>query len=372
LNFCNVGAMVCDIFGKLSNPCKAGTKSGECPQKKAKMKKAAKKGEQRPDVRSLVGIDQPFNYQEVVSVTGPEYVENYQREGVHFVPYEELKRKWAPAVEGARERKIIDADIPFERGEVEKHAGEQYAQMLGPSDMPVVEMPTAETLLNFCNVGAMVCDIFGKLSNPCKAGNKSGECPQKKAKKKKAAGKTGAGVDVRTLIGIDQPFNYEDVVSVTGPEYALNVQHEGFALLPYAELKNNVSRMMAERAVKATKEVLVIDDEAAVNNNIRKILTKKGYRVEQALTKEEALRKIEEKTYSLILLDLKMPGVEGLELLRAIRSRQKETMVIIITGYASIENAVESARMGAVDYLAKPFTPDELRKATDNLFSIAA
>ena len=87
---------------------------------------------------------------------------------------------------------------------------------------------------------------------------------------------------------------------------------------------------------------------------------------------DQALEKIEETAYTLVLLDLKIPDVKDLELLKAIRDRRPDTMVIIITGYASIETAVEASRMGAVDYLAKPFTPEEIRNATEKAFRLAA
>jgi DNA-binding NtrC family response regulator len=161
------------------------------------------------------------------------------------------------------------------------------------------------------------------------------------------------------------------------------MQHEGVAFMPYEELKQNVAQMMKKAperqadVIEIPKEmvpagVLVVDDEVAVNNNIRKILSKKGFSVEQAVTKTEALEKIEETAYALVLLDLRMPDVKDLELLKAIRDRRPETMVIIITGYASIETAVEASRLGAVDYLAKPFTPDEIRNATEKAFRLAA
>ena len=95
-------------------------------------------------------------------------------------------------------------------------------------------------------------------------------------------------------------------------------------------------------------------------------MRKKAIVVDQAISKEEALEKINESSYPVIMLDLKMPGVKGLELLQSIRERRPEAMVVIITGYASIETAVETARMGAVGYLAKPFTPDEIRGAADD------
>jgi DNA-binding NtrC family response regulator len=116
----------------------------------------------------------------------------------------------------------------------------------------------------------------------------------------------------------------------------------------------------------------VIDDEVAVNNNIRKILVKNDYHVDQAVTKAEALEKINAGPYKLVLLDLKIPGVKGLELLKAVRDQNPEAKVIIITGYASIETAVESARQGAIGYLPKPFTPDEIRTVTENALRLAA
>ena len=279
-----------------------------------------------------------------------------------------------------KEREIIDIDIPFDRDEVAKYTGDDFADKLGPSDLPVVEA-APETLENFCELGNMVCDIFKKLENTCKGGIKTGECPQLKAKKKKAA--KAKGFDAEKLIGIDSPFNYEEVVSITGPEYVLNMQHEGVAFIPYEELKKNVARMMSKEperpadVIEFSKEtmpaeILVIDDEVAVNNNIRKILSKKGFNVDQAVTKSEAFEKIEENAYALVLLDLKIPEVNGLELLKAIRDQRPDTMVIIITGYASIETAVESSRLGAVDYIPKPFTPDEIRNATEKAFRLAA
>ena len=376
-NYCEVGTMVCDIFKKLGATCKAGTKSGECPQKKAKKGKAKK--EKGFDSAQLIGIDQPFSYQEVVSVTGPEYVHNLQHEGVAFLPYEELKKNFNRLK--AEERVTIDVDMPFDRDEVAGQTGQDYTRRLTRSDVAVVEVTVPETLENYCEVGNMVCDIFKKLGATCKAGTKSAECPQKRAKKGKA--KPDQSFDSKTLISIDQPFDYEEVAALTGPEYIHNLFHESTVVRPYAELKKEMAARLKEPAVERASErvtmpapvaenILVIDDEVAVNNNIRKILAKKGYQVDQAITKDEALAKIQAKAYLLVLLDLKIPGVKGLELLKAVRDRNPSTRVIIITGYASIETAVESARLGAIGYLPKPFTPNEIRIATDQALQLAA
>lgn len=120
------------------------------------------------------------------------------------------------------------------------------------------------------------------------------------------------------------------------------------------------------------RKVFVVDDEKNICENVSKILSKEKYEVVQAQSRDEALAKIEKNRYDLVVLDLKIPGVQGMELLRAVKEKQPETRVIIITGYASIENAKESARLGIVDYLQKPFTPDEIRNAAENALTIAA
>ncbi len=278
------------------------------------------------------------------------------------------------------DRPIIDTDIPFAREEVVKYAGEEYANTIGPSDIPVVTHP-ATAIDNFCKMGNRVCDIFSKLGGTCKGGVKTGECPQIKAERKKAA--RAKAFDSKKLIGIDLPFNYEETVAITGPEYVQHLGHDGMSFIPYEEMKRRIAVQTETGAASKSGirgyagspfhgSILVIDDEVSVNNNIRKILMKKGYQVDQALTREDALVKIEQLDYTLILLDLRVPGVKGLELLEVIRKKRPETRVIVITGYASIETAKESARLGAIDYLAKPFTPEEVRSATENALRFAA
>ena len=374
-NFCAVGDMVCDIFKKLGATCKVGNKSHLCPQKTAKKSAGSKKMAGTPDRSKWIGIDMPFNYDEVVSVTGPEYVAHLGSEGVSFVSYEELKENVARMM--GKPSGNIDVDVPFDRNEVAKAVGDDYADTLGPSDMPIIEVKISEKLENYCEVGDMVCDIFKKLGATCKAGNKTSLCPQKKSQKKAEAGKQNVP-DVSRLIGVDMPFIFDEVAAAAGAEYAMHLEFGDRAVYSYKEIRQHAASLMAKQEPKikrpsgAKRSALVIDDEVAVNNNIRKILEKKGYRVDQAISREEALEKINESSYPVIMLDLKMPGVKGLELLQSIRERRPEAMVVIITGYASIETAVETARMGAVGYLAKPFTPDEIRGAADNAVRLAA
>jgi len=373
-HFCEVGNMVCDIFKKLGATCKVGTKTSKCPQLAKKQGKSARKSSF--DSKKLIGIDQPFDYEEVLSVTGPEYVRNLGADGVAYTPYEALKKNY----EAFKARNRIDVDMPFDRDEVARVTGEEYTQQVSRSDVPVVEITASAELEGFCEVGQMVCDIYKKLGATCKAGTKSAKCPQLARKKRAAAKKT---VDTSRLIAADQPFDYAEVVAVTGPEYVNHLVYDGVVQMPYEQLKENYNRARAARESQAARiiklprdmvepRILVIDDEAAVNNNIRRSLAKKNFKVDQALTRDEALEKIHSQAYHLILLDLKIPGVKGLELLKAVTAAQPETKVIMITGYASIETAVEAARLGAIDYLPKPFTPTEVRDATVRALELAA
>jgi DNA-binding response OmpR family regulator len=277
---------------------------------------------------------------------------------------------------------VIDIDSPFDTDEVAKYTDEDYAKSVSRSDIPIAGGPRPELLENYCELGGMVCEIFAKVGGRCKGGMKTGKCPQIEARKKKAA-KQKQGFDPNKLIGIDMPFDYEEVVAITGPEYVQYLDRDGYAFMPYEQLKKNAARFLATEPEPAPvslevvedavqHDILVIEDEVAVNNNIRKILAKKGYQVDQAVTKEEALQKIDQKAYRLVLLDLKIPGVRGLELLRVIREKRPESMVVIITGYASIETAKETARLGAVAYLPKPFTPNEVRDVTEKAVQLAA
>ena len=372
-NYCAVGSMVCDIFKKLGATCKPGTKSGECPQKKGKKAVAKGKGD---DVRRLVGIDQPFFYDEVVSITGPEFAHQLGREGVAFLPYEELKKNMADRSNS--DSRDIDVDIPFDRTEMETAVGAGYAVSLSRSDVTVVEVKVPESMPNYCQVGLMVCDIFKKLGATCKAGTKSGECPQLKSKKRQPA--TAAPAEGQAKwIGPDLPFDADAVAAAAGSAYVGHLYGEDRVVTPYEELKKTMAgrlaRAVSDRPVVSahpSQRMLVIDDEVAVNNNIRKILDKRGYDIVQATSKAEALEKMQDGAYALVILDLKMPGVKGLELLAALRESQPAARVIIVTGFASIETAVEGARMGAVGYVPKPFTPAELRVAAEKAVRLAA
>jgi DNA-binding NtrC family response regulator len=108
-------------------------------------------------------------------------------------------------------------------------------------------------------------------------------------------------------------------------------------------------------------KVLVVDDEAIVCRSCMRVLAEDGYDVRMAQTGEEALRMIKEEDIDVVLLDLRIPGSGGLRILRAIRQESPQTEVVVITGYPSIDYAKESIRLGAFDFMPKPFASQTLR-----------
>lgn len=113
--------------------------------------------------------------------------------------------------------------------------------------------------------------------------------------------------------------------------------------------------------IDRSPRILVIDDEQSICQNCLKILSKIECKVKYALNGYDALRMVEEEPFDVIITDLKMSSLGGMEVLSRVKAAYPETMVIVITGYASVSSAVEVMKMGAFDYLPKPFTPDELR-----------
>lgn len=112
--------------------------------------------------------------------------------------------------------------------------------------------------------------------------------------------------------------------------------------------------------MKNKLSILVVDDEPIVCASCQKILTDKGFKVETALNGKEALKKFKEGDFDIVIVDLKMPGIDGMEVLRSVKKSKLEVDVVMITGYGTIPSAVEAMKLGAVDYVPKPFTPEEL------------
>ncbi|MBI4454392.1 MAG: sigma-54-dependent Fis family transcriptional regulator [Acidobacteria bacterium] len=115
--------------------------------------------------------------------------------------------------------------------------------------------------------------------------------------------------------------------------------------------------------------ILVVDDEPNICQSIEKALERSGYQVATCADAVQALQLLEHRSVDLVLCDIRMPGMDGLELLLKIKELDPSISVVMITGYASIESAVASMKAGADDYVSKPFRPAELRAAVAKILS---
>jgi DNA-binding response OmpR family regulator len=109
------------------------------------------------------------------------------------------------------------------------------------------------------------------------------------------------------------------------------------------------------------RTILVVDDEKNIRLTLRESLKAIDMDVDTAVNGEEALERARQKSYDLVLLDLKMPGMDGIEVLRRLREFSTTAAVIVLTAHGTVESAVEAMKLGAVDFLQKPFAPQEIR-----------
>ena len=106
--------------------------------------------------------------------------------------------------------------------------------------------------------------------------------------------------------------------------------------------------------------ILIVDDEESVRDSLYNWFIEDGYRVECAENAKKALTMLESDIYNIVLADIKMPGMDGLEMLKRIKSLRKDSIVIIMTAFATVDTAVQALKDGAFDYVTKPFDPDDL------------
>jgi len=117
--------------------------------------------------------------------------------------------------------------------------------------------------------------------------------------------------------------------------------------------------------MKEKKSILVVDDEKDILNSLKEILQSEGYSVDTAETGREAIEKSGANFYNLALLDIKLPDMEGTKLLTTMINNLPKMMKIMVTGYPSLENAVEALNLGADAYITKPVNPEELLKVVE-------
>jgi DNA-binding NtrC family response regulator len=112
--------------------------------------------------------------------------------------------------------------------------------------------------------------------------------------------------------------------------------------------------------------LLIVDDEHSVRTSLSKWFIEDGYTTEVAENGTEAIKKLQEHHFDLALVDIKMPGMDGITLQKKIREVASQTIVIIMTAYASVDTAIEALKLGAYDYVTKPFDPDDLSRLVKN------
>jgi len=107
--------------------------------------------------------------------------------------------------------------------------------------------------------------------------------------------------------------------------------------------------------------ILVVDDEVTVCKSIRQALLREDYEIDMVYSGEEALAKEAEQPYDVMIIDLMMPGMSGMDLLKMVKSRNPKARLIMVTGYPTVRNTLQAMQLGAVDFLPKPFLPSTLR-----------
>ena len=126
---------------------------------------------------------------------------------------------------------------------------------------------------------------------------------------------------------------------------------------------------MQPEAASDRGKVLVIDDEEAIREGLEMLLLSEGYSVEQAVNGNDGLRKMESRPYDLVLLDLMMPDISGMDVLSEVRKRDRETPIFMITAYGSVEAAVRALKLGANDYFSKPWDNEKLIIEIDRMIA---
>jgi YesN/AraC family two-component response regulator len=111
--------------------------------------------------------------------------------------------------------------------------------------------------------------------------------------------------------------------------------------------------------------ILLMEDEVSMAKGLKMVLQEEGYDVDLAMTGQSALDKLSRRCFDILVADLRLPDIDGMDVIKEVKRKRPETVAIVITGYPSISSAVESVRIGVYDYLRKPFTEDELKVAVE-------
>lgn len=164
---------------------------------------------------------------------------------------------------------------------------------------------------------------------------------------------------IEYLVSLPWGKKTEDNLDIDRVEKILDEDHYGLH-----KIKERILEHLAVRKLKLARKprILVVDDEEVARKNLAHVLSKENYTVSTAANGMEALKKLAQSEFDVILTDFKMEKIDGMEILERTKTKFPETEVIMITGYATIDTAVEAMKKGAFHYIAKPFKLDEVRE----------
>ena len=127
----------------------------------------------------------------------------------------------------------------------------------------------------------------------------------------------------------------------------------------------NVNLETRRHSPSLAPTILVMEDERSLAKGLEMVLTEEGYSVDLAATGRDALDIFAAKPLDLLVADLRLPDINGMDVIQEVKTRRPDICVVVITGYANINSALEAMKLGAFDYLPKPFTDDEIRSAVE-------
>jgi CheY-like chemotaxis protein len=157
-------------------------------------------------------------------------------------------------------------------------------------------------------------------------------------------------------------FNFPSLFGpILAPNYCNAAFHKG-------ETAMNISANLETAYAPGSHHILLVEDEPNVAKGLQLVLNDEGYGVETASTGGSALDMFRGNGFDLVVSDLRLPDIDGMEVIKNIKEQKPEVKIIIITGYPSVSSAVDAVRMGVMDYLRKPFTDEELIHSVQSAF----
>ena len=121
--------------------------------------------------------------------------------------------------------------------------------------------------------------------------------------------------------------------------------------------------MSAVKTRNPAHDILVMEDEATVAKGLEMVLSEEGYRVALAATGQDAITRFDQQAFDLLVADLRLPDMNGMDVIRMVKEKWPHTEVVVITGYSSVGSVVTSMQLGAYDYLPKPFTEEQIKES---------